>query len=180
MSFTEEDNRPGSPADLREQIDEARAETERQVAEAKAETERVQRELAFVKAGVNTDTPAGQIFFKGYDGDLDPEAIRSTAATMNLTTPSPTPPLEGPPAPETNPLDPAEVDLLESGSNLGGTPPPAEPVAAHPATQAQQVHGQAVADGVDNPTAVGLAFNSLVNAAASGDQRVIIPPPGRE
>jgi hypothetical protein len=39
--------------------------------EAKAkEAEAAQRELAFVKAGVNPDSAAAKYFVKGYDGEL--------------------------------------------------------------------------------------------------------------
>jgi hypothetical protein len=45
---------------------------ERELAQAK-------RELAFVKAGVPLDDPKMTYFVKGYDGDLEPEQIRSAA-----------------------------------------------------------------------------------------------------
>ena len=53
--------------------------------EAKAkEAEAAQRELAFVKAGVNPDSAAAKYFAKGYDGELTPEAIRAAAEEANL------------------------------------------------------------------------------------------------
>jgi hypothetical protein len=53
--------------------------------EAKAkEAEAAQRELAFVKAGVNPDSTAAKYFVKGYDGELTPEAIRAAAEEANL------------------------------------------------------------------------------------------------
>jgi hypothetical protein len=53
--------------------------------EAKAkEAEAAQRELAFVKAGVNPDSAAAKYFVKGYDGELTPEAIRAAAEEANL------------------------------------------------------------------------------------------------
>jgi hypothetical protein len=58
--------------------------------EAKAkEAEAAQRELAFVKAGVNPDSAAAKYFVKGYDGDLTPEAIRAAAEEAQLITPQP-------------------------------------------------------------------------------------------
>ena len=45
---------------------------ERELAQAK-------RELAFVRAGVPLDDPKMTYFVKGYDGDLEPDAIRSAA-----------------------------------------------------------------------------------------------------
>lgn len=53
--------------------------------EAKAkEAEAAQRELAFVKAGVDPDSAAAKYFVKGYDGELTPEAIRAAAEEANL------------------------------------------------------------------------------------------------
>ena len=39
----------------------------------------LKRELAFVKAGVPLDDPKMTYFVKGYDGDLDPHAIKQAA-----------------------------------------------------------------------------------------------------
>jgi hypothetical protein len=53
--------------------------------EAKAkEAEAAQRELAFVKAGVDPESAAAKYFVKGYDGELTPEAIRAAAEEANL------------------------------------------------------------------------------------------------
>jgi hypothetical protein len=39
----------------------------------------LKRELAFVKAGVPLDDPKMSYFVKGYDGELDPQAIKDAA-----------------------------------------------------------------------------------------------------
>lgn len=39
----------------------------------------LKRELAFVKAGVPLDDPKMSYFVRGYDGDLDPQAIKDAA-----------------------------------------------------------------------------------------------------
>ena len=53
--------------------------------EAKAkEAEAAQRELAFVKAGVDLNNPVAKYFVKGYDGELSPEAIREAAVEASL------------------------------------------------------------------------------------------------
>lgn len=46
----------------------------------KAENAKLQREIAFAKAGLPLSDPKMNYFIKGYDGELDAEAIR-TAAT---------------------------------------------------------------------------------------------------
>ncbi len=44
--------------------------------EAIQERDQLKREMAFMKAGVDTDSKAGQLLFKAYDGELDTEAIQ--------------------------------------------------------------------------------------------------------
>jgi hypothetical protein len=43
------------------------------------ENSSLKRELAFVKAGVPLDDPRMTYFVKGYDGELDPQAIQTAA-----------------------------------------------------------------------------------------------------
>jgi hypothetical protein len=49
-----------------------------------AAAQSAQRELAFVKAGVDLNAPGAKYFVKGYDGELSPEAIRAAAEEANL------------------------------------------------------------------------------------------------
>ena len=44
---------------------------------ATQELDAVKREMAFLKAGVDTDTKAGQLLFKAYDGELETELIQA-------------------------------------------------------------------------------------------------------
>lgn len=46
----------------------------------KAENAKLQREIAFAKAGLPLADPKMNYFIKGYDGELDAEAIREAAA----------------------------------------------------------------------------------------------------
>ena len=52
-----------------------------------AEFQSTQRELAFVKAGIDPASPQAKYFVKGYDGDLTPEAIRQAAEEAQLIAP---------------------------------------------------------------------------------------------
>ena len=45
----------------------------------KAENARMKRELAFAKAGIPLTDPKMNYFVKGYEGDLEPDAIREAA-----------------------------------------------------------------------------------------------------
>ena len=44
---------------------------------ATQELDAMKREMAFLKAGVDTDTKAGQLLYKAYDGDLETDAIKA-------------------------------------------------------------------------------------------------------
>jgi hypothetical protein len=57
----------------------------RQAKKASAEAEEAaaaKRELAFVKAGVDTDSPLGKLLLKGYSGELTAEAIKAEAISV--------------------------------------------------------------------------------------------------
>lgn len=56
-----------------------------------AEFQTTQREIAFIKAGIDPASPQAKYFVKGYDGDLTPEAIRQAAEEAQLITPQATP-----------------------------------------------------------------------------------------
>ena len=45
-----------------------------------------QRLLAFAQAGINAGDPAAKYFVKGYDGDMEPEAIRAAAVEARVIT----------------------------------------------------------------------------------------------
>ena len=65
------------------QLEKEAKELRKQVAEFSAS----QRELAFVKAGIDPASPQAKYFVKGYDGDLNPDAIRQAAEEAQLITP---------------------------------------------------------------------------------------------
>lgn len=44
-----------------------------------SENAQLKRELAFTKAGINPDDPKMRYFVKGYEGELDAEAVKSAA-----------------------------------------------------------------------------------------------------
>jgi thioredoxin-like negative regulator of GroEL len=57
----------------------------RKAAEAKAAAgEQAQRELAFVKAGIDTDKGGGKLLFKSYDGEMTADAIRKAAEEYDI------------------------------------------------------------------------------------------------
>lgn len=88
--FNEEDyDQPASetnPVRARmKQLEKEAKDLRKQVADFSA----TQRELAFVRAGIDPASPQAKYFVKGYDGDLTPDAIRQAAEEAQLITPQP-------------------------------------------------------------------------------------------
>lgn len=54
----------------------------------KARAELLERENAFLKAGINADDPRMSYFVKGYEGELDPQAIQKAALDAGFLQPA--------------------------------------------------------------------------------------------
>jgi hypothetical protein len=52
-----------------------------------AEAEAAKRELAFLKAGIDLDSPGGKLLAKAYDGAPTVEAIKAAAVEYGVITP---------------------------------------------------------------------------------------------
>lgn len=157
--YEQEQEPQESPAALRAAAERGRA--------AQAEAEAAKRELAFVKAGVNTDTPAGRMFARAYEGDLDVDKIRGEYASLF------------PPAEQaTEQQDDAEEqarqealrqqtaerrDLTSQHADLGAEPPPPDLVA-----QGYREFEAAVENGTPRELAFRHALNGHIAAANAG------------
>jgi hypothetical protein len=62
------------------QLEQEVAELRRERAEAAA----AKKELAFAKSGIPLDAPMAKYFIKGYEGELEPDAIRQAALEAGL------------------------------------------------------------------------------------------------
>ena len=58
---------------------------------ATQELDAMKREMAFLKAGVDTDTKAGQLLYKAYDGELETDLLRAEAAELGILRDAPAP-----------------------------------------------------------------------------------------
>lgn len=72
----QEDQQPKDP--VRAHLRKLEAENKRKDEELAA-LKSAQRELVFLKAGINPDDPKAKYFVKGYDGEMTVEAIRQAA-----------------------------------------------------------------------------------------------------
>ncbi len=58
----------------------AKAEAEK----LRTEAENAKKENAFLKAGIDLDSPLGKMFAKGYDGELTVDALKTAASAVGL------------------------------------------------------------------------------------------------
>lgn len=165
MADQEDQNDQGNNdiKDLRRKADEA--------ATARREANEAKRELAFVRAGIDTENGPGKLLFISYDGELTKEAVEAAAAEygINPASASTPPKEETPPSPQHDPAQSAERQALSSGS---GTPNAES--AEHPGIAAMRDFQDAKARGVPEEKAAAAAFNRIIAAANAGDKRVII------
>jgi hypothetical protein len=99
---------------------------------AAAETDSLRRELAFAKANVDTESPVGKLFVKGYDGEITQEAIEAAWGELNPsgsaggTTPPPPTAESGTGTPEA-PQDELARLRAERAGLADTSPPGSEP-----------------------------------------------------
>ncbi len=131
---------------------------------ATAELEAAKRELAFVRAGVNLDSPMGRLFVKGYDGESTLDA--TTAAwgeVAGIDTPDPVI-TDVDRAVATGRQDLSTGALVDAGDR------PLVP--GHEA--ALQAGRETLAKGRSRDDALGAFVGSVIASAAQGDKSVII------
>ena len=85
---------------------------------ATQELDAMKREMAFLKAGVDTDTKAGQLLYKAYDGELETAAIQAEWSELVPTAAAP------PPEPET--VDATDTQVAQQRQDLAGDSVPPE------------------------------------------------------
>lgn len=131
----------------------AQARKAKKAEEALATATAAQRELLFVKAGVDTDSPIGKLLLTGYTGELTLEAIKAEAASVGAIT------VEEPPkGPEITPEEAASTDErsdLALGADADAQQDP-DPIAT-----ALRVGEEALARGMTEPAAMGQTFRAL-------------------
>ena len=101
---------PGGIKELRDAAERGKKATQ--------ELDAVKRERAFLKAGVDTDTKAGQLLYKAYDGELETGLIQ--AEWQELVPGAAVPP----PEPET--VDATDTRVAEQRQELAGDSVPPE------------------------------------------------------
>lgn len=169
-----------------------REQKRRKDAEAAAqEGSTARRELTFLRAGVDLDSAVGKLFAKAYDGELDPEAIKtqwSEIAPSGATPPASAETTTEPPAATGEPpsglsdAEAAELAARRAALTSNTSPPGEEP--SSPLGQAMMdaaFHAQGGArarpGGGMSPKARDAAFDVLFERAAAGDPAAVFKKP---
>lgn len=141
--------------------------------EATAAHAALQREVAFLKAGIDTDSKLGKLLFKSYEGDLtDIEALKTEATEIGAIQ-------AAAPAEQASAEQSSAEDHEPTGSTqrqeLAAGAPADTGEKLHPWKSAQEVFDRSMSDGETWEHSAGMALNALANAAQSGDVRATVP-----
>lgn len=132
----------------------------------------LQRENAFLKAGVDVTSVNGKYLLKGYDGELTTEAIQQEAAAMGLI---------GEKTEEVEEDEGASEDekaFDSAASDASSRSPGDEQPNDHPSIAADKIAEEALKKGATREDALAASVSLIGGAAASGDSRVIWTPGG--
>lgn len=141
-------------------------------AAAKKELEQAKREVALLRAGVDLDSKAGQMFAKAYDGDLTAEAIQAEWADI-----APKPAA----APAPPPPDPEEArQTAERLALANDSTPPGAPTDPDPNAAGMAAFQQALAEGRTREDAAAEWITRVNAAGAAGDSRVLYRSPAEK
>ena len=130
------------------------------------EADSLKRELAFAKAGLDTESKLGKMFFNSYEGDLTKEALLAEAQEIGLVEKSTTNP--------EIPQDERESTKERQTLNNGATPPGDNPV--HPKEEAKANAKRVIDEGGKYEQAAGAYVSTLVQRHAAGDTRATRNP----
>ena len=136
--------------------------------EAIAERDQLKREVAFMKAGVDTDSKAGQLLFKAYDGELDADSIKSEWQEL---APSPDPVVEPEPAKEI--VDETDVKVMEERKLLADESVSVEATTQSPYEQGFQEFKKAYDAGSPKEDSAARFVHTVLEAASQNDERVL-------
>lgn len=135
--------------------------------EHKAAANAAQRELAFVKAGVDTDSPLGKLVLTGYDGELTPEAIKSYVGSLGVG------------GTQQQQISEEEQAATQIRQGLAGGSAPAVPPAPEiidPFKDGLDTFHESLSKGRSREDASAEFFTRVFDQAAKGNNTVLIEP----
>ena len=134
---------------------------------ATQELDAMKREMAFLKAGVDTDTKAGQLLYKAYDGELDTESIQAEWAELVPATAAP------PPEPET--VNSNDTQVAQQRKDRDGDSVPPENQTESPYDAGHREFREMVDAGRPTEDSAARFIHTVLEAAGGSnpDQRVL-------
>lgn len=175
-------NEPQTPAQLREYAERMAARAEE--AEARlTEAQSLQRENAFLKAGVALDSPVGKLFSTAYSGELDVDKVSAAWAEVAPAAPTPTaePPAAEPGAPAAPPAEPTAEELAVAQARAAlsqGTVGPGEEPQVPAGEAMLGAYNDARARGRPVIDAQRAGLQEMMNRAVAGDETALFQKPG--
>ena len=136
---------------------------------------KARRELAFVKAGIDTDTPLGAMFATAYAGDLSKDAIAEEWAKIAPQPPSVEQEAQQQREQEQQ-VDEEQQQQAQDRARRSISSTPAEPVSeptVDPLVKGYKEFHQNMGDGLSREKAAKPVFEAIIGAAVNGDERFI-------
>lgn len=161
MSDLENEDPEDNLAQLRQAADDGR--------KAREEADRARRELAFAKAGIDTESGVGKLAFNSYDGEPTKDAVLAFAAEYGINPGSSEPESE----PKVAITDDEKAQSRERSALSTQSEPPGQEPDIDPRAAALARYKTAVQAGDTVQEASADYFGTILGAAANGDQRVI-------
>ena len=150
-----EDQEYGGIKELRDAADRGK--------KASQELDDMKREMAFLKAGVDTDTKAGKLLFKAYDGELDTDLLRAEAEELGILKGA-EPTLQ--PEPDSNEAD---VQVAQERRNLAANQITPENQTENPYDAGHRQFQEMIADGRPVEDSAARFVHTVLEAAGGAD-----------
>ena len=132
---------------------------------ATQELDDMKREMAFIKAGVDTDSKAGQLMNKAYDGELETELIQAEASELGI--------LKGDAQAPQQDSSTQDVAGVQERQALAGDSISPEVNTQSPYEQGFQEFKTAYDSGKPKDESAARFVHTVLEAAGRGDDRVI-------
>ena len=136
--------------------------------EAIQERDLLKREMAFMKAGVDTDSKAGQLLFKAYDGELETESIQAEWQELVPTSA----PVEQPEQAQ-DIVNETDTQVSQQRQALAEDSVSVEAGTQSPYEQGFQEFKKAYDAGTPKEDSAARFVHTVLEAAGQGDERVL-------
>jgi hypothetical protein len=145
---------------------------------AEARLQAASRRVAILASGLDTESPIGELFVRGYDGEYTPEALREEAAKYGVplkgqATPAPGEDVEGVEGEDEGPPDFTGPTGTAQRRALADNAPADTGEDKDPRQVSLDAFNQALAQDLPHEDAAAASLHVLVEAANRGDKRVV-------